>query len=145
MTLVGTPFQRTAWAALREIPYGDAVLFDDGRLEEGVLEGHGPGVFHLTTAQPPPETGDLLASLVEGGVRSLLIDGGCSLVSSFLEAGWVDQAVAYVESSGSSSVRQTVADANQFAGLVTGFTLRDVTRVGGAVRVSSRCKAGRSD
>ncbi len=116
----------------------DAVLFDDGRLEEGVLDGHGRDVFYLTTAQPPLETGDLLASLVDGGVRSLLLDGGCSLVSSFLEAGSVDQAVAYVENSGSSSVGQTVAGAHRFVGLLTGFVLRDVTRVGETVRVSSR-------
>jgi diaminohydroxyphosphoribosylaminopyrimidine deaminase/5-amino-6-(5-phosphoribosylamino)uracil reductase len=121
----------------------DAVLFDDGRLEEGILDGHGRGIFHLATAQPPLETGDLLTSFVDGGVRSLLIDGGCSLVRSFLEAGWVDQAVAYVESSGSSSVRQTVADAHCFAGLVAGFALRDVTRVGDTVRVSSRAWPGR--
>ena len=80
----------------------------------------------------------LLASLVDGNVRSLLIDGGCSLVSSFLEAGSVDQAVAYVENSGSSGVRQTVAGAHRFVGLLTGFVLRDVTRVGETVRVSSR-------
>lgn len=116
----------------------DAVLFDDGRLEEGILDGHGRGVFHLTTAEPPLETGNLLASLVDGGVRSLLIDGGCPLVSSFLEVGWIDQVVAYMESSGSSSFRQRRADAHRFAGLVTSFVLWDVTRVGGAVRVISR-------
>jgi len=84
------------------------------------------------------ETGDLLASLVDGGVRSLLIDGGCSLVSSFLEAGSVDQAVAYVENSGSFSGKQIVVGAHRFGGLLTGFALRDVTRVGETVRVSSR-------
>ena len=38
----------------------------------------------------------------------------------------------------SSSVRQTVAGAHRFVGLLTGFALRDVTRVGETVRVSSR-------
>jgi diaminohydroxyphosphoribosylaminopyrimidine deaminase / 5-amino-6-(5-phosphoribosylamino)uracil reductase len=115
----------------------DAVLLDDGRFEEGRPGGHGREVFHLTTDYPPQETSDLLAALVDGGVRSLLLDHECALASSFLEAGWVDQTVAYIESGGPASVRNTIADATCFAGLVTGFALRDVTRVGRAVRVSS--------
>jgi methylated-DNA-[protein]-cysteine S-methyltransferase len=34
MTLVGTPFQRTVWAALREIPYGETVSY--GQLAERI-------------------------------------------------------------------------------------------------------------
>ncbi|HEX5346767.1 MAG TPA: dihydrofolate reductase family protein [Pseudonocardiaceae bacterium] len=49
------------------------------------------------------EAGDLLASLVAGGVRSLLVDGGSSLAGSFLESGLVDQAITYLESGGPSS------------------------------------------
>lgn len=118
----------------------DAVLLDDGRLEEGTLDGHGGGAFTLSTVGPTQDTSELLASLVEGGVRSLLLDGepDCSPVSSFLKAGWVDQVVAYVESGGSSSAREVMAETNRFAGLITGFALRDVTRVGRVVRVSSR-------
>ncbi|MGH4014076.1 MAG: bifunctional diaminohydroxyphosphoribosylaminopyrimidine deaminase/5-amino-6-(5-phosphoribosylamino)uracil reductase RibD [Pseudonocardiaceae bacterium] len=119
----------------------DAVLSDDGRLEEGVLDGHGRDVFDLAATQSSLETSELLASLVAGGVRSLLIDGDCSLVSPFLEAGWVDQAVAYIETGGPSSAGQTRAGVNLSAGLVPGFALRDVTRVGRAVRVSSCCGA----
>ncbi|MGH3836354.1 MAG: bifunctional diaminohydroxyphosphoribosylaminopyrimidine deaminase/5-amino-6-(5-phosphoribosylamino)uracil reductase RibD [Pseudonocardiaceae bacterium] len=115
----------------------DVVLFDDGRCEEGVRDGHGQGVFDLATMQPSLETGDLLASLVAGGVRSLLVHGNCSLASTLLEVSSVDQAVAYVETGGSSSVGQTVTDAHRVAGLVPGFALRDVTRVGAVVRVSS--------
>lgn len=37
-------------------------------------------------------------TLVDGGVRSLLVDGTCSLARSFLEVDLVDQAVAYIES-----------------------------------------------
>jgi riboflavin biosynthesis pyrimidine reductase len=83
------------------------------------------------------ETGDLLASLVAGGVRSLLVHGDCSLTSTLLEVSAVDQAVAYVETGGSSSAGQAVTDAHRVAGLVPGFALRDVTRVGAVVRVSS--------
>ena len=50
-------------------PVHDAVLRDDDRLEEGAPGGHGRGVFALAT-DTPPEASDLLASLVDGGVRS---------------------------------------------------------------------------
>ncbi|MGH3514209.1 MAG: bifunctional diaminohydroxyphosphoribosylaminopyrimidine deaminase/5-amino-6-(5-phosphoribosylamino)uracil reductase RibD [Pseudonocardiaceae bacterium] len=114
----------------------DAVLLGDGQLEEGVLNGHGQDVFKLPT-DTPHEASDLLASLIEGGVRSLLVDGICSLTSSFLEVGLVDQAVAYVASSGPSNASQVTTDTKHFAGLLRGFVLRDMIRVGGTVRVSS--------
>jgi diaminohydroxyphosphoribosylaminopyrimidine deaminase/5-amino-6-(5-phosphoribosylamino)uracil reductase len=114
----------------------DAVLLPSSRLEEGAPGEHGRGVFDLTAAQTAQDTNGLLASLVDGGVRSLLVDGAHPMAKPLLEAGWVDQAVAYVESGGSSSSGQATS-ARQFAGLVSGFSLRDVTRAGGMVRVSS--------
>lgn len=119
----------------------DAVLLDNGQLEEGVPDGHGRDVFKLAT-DGPNNPSELLASLVDGGVRSLLVDGRCSLAGSLLEAGWVDQAVAYIESSGPSGVGLTPADAEHFAGLVTGFALRSVARVGRTIRVSSARRKG---
>jgi diaminohydroxyphosphoribosylaminopyrimidine deaminase/5-amino-6-(5-phosphoribosylamino)uracil reductase len=114
----------------------DAVLRDDDRLEEGASGGHGRDVFALAT-DTAQEASDLLASLVDGGVRSLLVDGGSSLAGSFLETGLVDQAVTYIESGGPSSAGQTAADARHFAGLLRGFALREVTRVRQTVRVHS--------
>ncbi len=113
----------------------DAVLRDDDRLEEGALGGHGRDVFTLAT-DTAQEASDLLASLVAGGVRSLLVDGGSSLAGSFLKTGLVDQAVTYIEGGGSSA-SQTAADTRHFAGLLRGFALREVTRVSQAVRVIS--------
>lgn len=52
----------------------------------------------------------------DGGVRTLLVDGRCSFAGSFLEAGWVDQAVAYIESNGPSGTGLTSADTEHFAG-----------------------------
>lgn len=114
----------------------DAVLLASGRIEEGVPGGHGREVFKLVL-ESPEEASELLASLANGGVRSLLVDGASPLADLLLDAGWVDQAVAYVESNGPTSIGQASADARCFAGLVTGLALRDVTRVGQAVRVSS--------
>ncbi len=114
----------------------DAVLLASGRIEEGVLSGHGRDFFKIVS-ESPEESSELLALLANGGVRSLLVDGASPLADSLLEAGWVDQAVAYIESNGPTSIGQASADARHFAGLVTGLALQDVTRVGQSVRVSS--------
>lgn len=114
----------------------DAVLLNNGRLEEGAPNRHGRDVFNPPTI-PPHDVTALLASVVDGGVRSLLVDGACPLARSFLEAGSVDRAVAYIESEGPSHSGQTTADAQRFAGLIRGFALCEVTRVGRVVRVSS--------
>lgn len=45
----------------------DAVLFDDGRLEEGTLAGHGDGAFSLPTVCPTQDMSELLSSLIDGG------------------------------------------------------------------------------
>lgn len=114
----------------------DAVLLGNGQLEEAVPNGHGQNVFSLPTGTPH-QVSDLLASLVRGGVRSLLVDGACSLTSSFLDADVVDQVVAYVETSGPSNAGLAATDTQRFAGLVQDFALRTVTRVSRVVRVSS--------
>lgn len=119
----------------------DAVLLDTGQLEEGVSGGHGQDVFKLRT-ESPKEVSELLASLTEGGVRSLLVDCASPLSSSLLAVGSVDQAVAYIESGGSSSAGQMTADTKLLAGLVRGFVLRDVTRVGRVVRVNTVRRSG---
>lgn len=119
----------------------DAVLLSDGQLEEGAPGGHGQDVFRLIT-ESPKAASELLTLLADGGVRSLFVDGASPLASSLLEAGWVDQAVAYIENSGPTGTGQASADARRFAGLVTDFALRDVTRVGRMVRVSSVCLMG---
>jgi diaminohydroxyphosphoribosylaminopyrimidine deaminase/5-amino-6-(5-phosphoribosylamino)uracil reductase len=114
----------------------DAVLLSNRRLEESMPNQHGREVFAIPT-NTPQEMNDLLVSLVDGGVRSLLVDGGCSLANSFLDIGVVDHAVAYLESGGPSNTGPATTDAQRFAGLIAGFVLHDVARVGRAVRVSS--------
>lgn len=114
----------------------DAVLLDNGQLEETILNGHGRDVFNLPT-DTPREARDLLAAPVDGGVRSLLVDGTCSLARPFLEVDLVDQAVAYIDSGGPSNARLATVDDKHFVGLLRGFAFRDITRVGHAVRVSS--------
>jgi riboflavin biosynthesis pyrimidine reductase len=114
----------------------DAVLLSNGHLEEAVFNGHGQDVFSLPT-NTPPEVSDLLASLVSGGVRSLLVDGISPLTSSFLESDLIDQTVAYVDSNGPSNLRQTSNNIQRFTGLISNFALRNVTRVGPMIRAHS--------
>ncbi len=111
----------------------DAVLSEDGQLVEGCPGGHKPEVFSFARVNPRQEPEGLLGALLAGGVRSLLLDGGLTLTSPFLASGLVDQAVAYIATGGSSS---TVPPATA-AGLMADFVLRDVTRLGGVVRVRS--------
>lgn len=61
----------------------DAVLLDNGQLGEGVPDGHGRDVFQLAT-NGPEKPSELLESLVDGGVRSLLVDGSSPIAGSFL-------------------------------------------------------------
>lgn len=112
----------------------DAVLLNNGRLEEGQPNRHGPDVFALPT-DTSDEANDLLRSLAEGGVRSLLVDGACSAANSFLEIDVVDQEVVYIESGGPSSIGYTTTKGKRFSTLMPGFSLHNVSLVGGAVRV----------
>lgn len=112
----------------------DVVLTDDGEIFEGCPGGHKPEAFSLALVHPRQETAQFLVRLLAGGVRSLLLDCSLPLASPFLAGGWVDQAIAYIATDGSSSaVPQATA-----AGLIANFTLRDVTRLGDIVRVRSR-------
>lgn len=112
----------------------DAVLTDDGEIFEGFPSGHKPEVFSLAMVHPSQEASQLLVALLRGGGRSLLLDGSLSLASPFLAAGWVDQAIAYIAASGSSSAVPTATG----AGLIANFVLHDVTRLGDIVRVRSK-------
>jgi diaminohydroxyphosphoribosylaminopyrimidine deaminase/5-amino-6-(5-phosphoribosylamino)uracil reductase len=56
-----------------------------------ILDDSGP-VLALATHDPH----EVLAALHERGIRSLLVEGGPTVASAFLEAGVVDQVVAYV-------------------------------------------------
>lgn len=112
----------------------DVVLNDDGEIFEGFPGAHKPEVFSLALSHPRQETGQFLVRLLSGGARSLLLECSLPLASPFLAGGWVDQAIAYIAPDrSSSSVPQATA-----AGLISGFALCEVTRLGDLVRVRSR-------
>lgn len=129
----GPPFREASVDAHSLRMVHDVVLSDDGELSEGSPGGHRPEVFSLARVHPTQEPRELLVSLLAGGARSLLLDGSLSLASPFLTAGWVDQAVAYIATSGAASA---VPPATA-AGLVGDFVLQDLTRLGNVVRIRS--------
>ncbi|WP_051510105.1 bifunctional diaminohydroxyphosphoribosylaminopyrimidine deaminase/5-amino-6-(5-phosphoribosylamino)uracil reductase RibD [Intrasporangium oryzae] len=105
---------------LREVPV-------DARVHEGPGE-----VLHLTTRDPRVA----LVCLWERGVRDLWLEGGPTLAAAFLEAGLVDEVVAYVAPALLGAGRTAVAD----LGISTitdirRLVLQDVTVIGTDVRI----------
>lgn len=65
---------------LRDVPEGAAVRGTDGRFR------------HLPTRDPA----EALAMLFEEGVRHVMVEGGSSILSTFLAAGLVDELIVYL-------------------------------------------------
>jgi diaminohydroxyphosphoribosylaminopyrimidine deaminase / 5-amino-6-(5-phosphoribosylamino)uracil reductase len=74
----------------------DAVLTSDMRMEEGVLEGHGPGMVSLGDVRVDEAPEVLLASMHQAGVRSVLLNHGGQQAAPFLEHDLVDQVLVYL-------------------------------------------------
>ena len=66
----------------------DAVLTARGRLEEGIPGGHGAETFRLPPVPLPAGLPAALAALYEGGVRTLLLEGGRAPAAPFLAPSW---------------------------------------------------------
>ncbi|MEU9891169.1 bifunctional diaminohydroxyphosphoribosylaminopyrimidine deaminase/5-amino-6-(5-phosphoribosylamino)uracil reductase RibD [Sphaerisporangium sp. NPDC051011] len=82
----------------------DAVLFPDGRFEEGIRGGHGTDTFALPPHAVDLGSADLLKSLYAGGVRSLLLAGRSNpLMERLAAAGLIDEIFAYLPDNGPSS------------------------------------------
>ncbi len=80
----------------------DAVLRADGSVTEAVPGSHGAGILDVQDAPADAAASAILASLYEGGVRRLLLDGGLEVAAPFLAAGLVDKVIAYVADGGAS-------------------------------------------
>jgi diaminohydroxyphosphoribosylaminopyrimidine deaminase/5-amino-6-(5-phosphoribosylamino)uracil reductase len=84
----------------------DAVLYEDGKLEEGIAGSHGTGVLQLPSPPLPDQAALALRLLYDGGVRTLLLSGGPELAERFLATGLVDELVVYVETTSPAAARQ---------------------------------------
>lgn len=106
----------------------DAVLYADGHVEEGTPNSHGQGILNLTGK--PYRVGPLavLAALHAGGVRSVLLNGGRRCGERFVQAGLVDQIVAYLAVDGSSTRPRSGEHDVSWSLLPPGFTIVNVAR-----------------
>jgi len=95
----------------------DAVLYRDGRLEEGVPKSHGRGVVELPSELANVAPTDALKALYAGGVRTLLLVESKELAQDYAAAGLLDRALIYLPGSGESLLPT--------AGLSPGVVLAD--------------------
>jgi diaminohydroxyphosphoribosylaminopyrimidine deaminase/5-amino-6-(5-phosphoribosylamino)uracil reductase len=68
----------------------DAVLHEDGRVEESIPFVHGHGILHLPSVVAAGDPAGSLETLYLGGVRSVLLVGAADFVASYAGAGLVD-------------------------------------------------------
>lgn len=73
----------------------DAVVLEDGRVEEGFKDSHGVGVLDLPGSLLQLAPADALKRLYTGGVRSVLVAGGVHLAAEYLDAGLVERVTVY--------------------------------------------------
>ncbi|HET9969794.1 MAG TPA: bifunctional diaminohydroxyphosphoribosylaminopyrimidine deaminase/5-amino-6-(5-phosphoribosylamino)uracil reductase RibD [Streptosporangiaceae bacterium] len=112
----------------------DAVLGPDGTVREAIRGSHGKGI--LTLQDPPPGDGAAAAAtLYDGGVRRLLLEGGLPLAVPFLDAGLVDHVVAFLPYGNASS---RPAAEPPWPLLPPGFVITGTTRTEAFVRVEGQ-------
>jgi diaminohydroxyphosphoribosylaminopyrimidine deaminase/5-amino-6-(5-phosphoribosylamino)uracil reductase len=106
----------------------DVVLFGDGRVAEGVPDGHGTDVFTVPAGPLPADPHDALRALAAAGARTVLLAGDRKLADPFLSRGLVDDIVLHVRSAPSAPATPDVALPS--FDLPAGFSVTDVARVG---------------
>lgn len=126
------------WQRLRHM--ADAVLAEGGYVEESVMRSHGPNILHLGPQSSSAKPHAVLRSLYDGGVRTLLLNGGRTLAAPFFNEGLVDELLNYQASDRPSAAPPSGNALNELT-LQAGFVLTDVTKLDEAyVRVTMRCE-----
>ncbi|MFJ8815176.1 bifunctional diaminohydroxyphosphoribosylaminopyrimidine deaminase/5-amino-6-(5-phosphoribosylamino)uracil reductase RibD [Amycolatopsis thermoflava] len=112
----------------------DAVLTPELKIEEGVPNGHGPGMVSLDDVHGDQAPETLLAELHQAGARTVLLNHGRRQAAPFLDHDLVDQVVVYLATHppGEGPI-YTTADAL----LASRFSLRDVVKVDGFVAIKA--------
>jgi diaminohydroxyphosphoribosylaminopyrimidine deaminase/5-amino-6-(5-phosphoribosylamino)uracil reductase len=113
----------------------DAVLRAGGFVTEAMPGGHGAGILDVKDVPADSAASVMLASLYEGGVRRLLLDGGLEVAAPFLAAGLVDRVLAYM-ADGRASRRPGVAF--PWLLLPPGFAITGAFRVREFVRIEGK-------
>ncbi|GAT68851.1 riboflavin biosynthesis protein RibD [Planomonospora sphaerica] len=110
----------------------DAVLHDDGRIEEGAPGSHGPGMVTVPSGPLDLNHVGTLSELYAGGVRSLLVDGSPQLAPLLLAGDFIGEIIAYLHDPGPSSALPGTGDELL---LPAGFRILEVNRSSGYVQV----------
>jgi diaminohydroxyphosphoribosylaminopyrimidine deaminase/5-amino-6-(5-phosphoribosylamino)uracil reductase len=110
----------------------DAVLGEGGSVTEAMPGSHGAGILDVQDAPGDSTAHAVLASLYEGGVRRLLLDGGLEVAAPFLAAGLVDRVLAYMATDSASRKPEMVLP---WPVLPPGFVIQEAWRVAGFVRI----------
>ncbi|MGW4826317.1 bifunctional diaminohydroxyphosphoribosylaminopyrimidine deaminase/5-amino-6-(5-phosphoribosylamino)uracil reductase RibD [Amycolatopsis japonica] len=110
----------------------DAIVFSEGRAEEGVPGAHLSEVFALPTAYRGQGPGLYLRELYEGGVRSLLLLGRSELTRTFCEAGLIDEIIRLIGDRPGAAEMTFTSWADTYA---AGFLARSVEKGSAGVRV----------
>lgn len=92
--VVALPPDAAEARALR--PSADAVLSPGGIVREAIAGRHGTGILTLKVQPPDSSAAEVAASLFDGGVRYLLLEGGPDLAAPFLASGLVDRVLAHM-------------------------------------------------
>ncbi|MGH3796679.1 MAG: bifunctional diaminohydroxyphosphoribosylaminopyrimidine deaminase/5-amino-6-(5-phosphoribosylamino)uracil reductase RibD [Pseudonocardiaceae bacterium] len=114
----------------------DAVLYADDHVEEGAPNSHGQGMLDLTRTPPRAGPPAVLAALHAGGVRSILINGDRRCGERFVQAGLVDQIVAYLAVEGSSTRPRSGGYDVSWSLLPPGFAIADIARLDTHVKIT---------
>jgi diaminohydroxyphosphoribosylaminopyrimidine deaminase/5-amino-6-(5-phosphoribosylamino)uracil reductase len=118
----------------------DAVLREDGSVEEAIPGSHGKGILRLKDSPPGTDARLAATSLYEGGVRQLVLAGGLEVAAPFLAAGLVDRVLAYLPH-GKASRRPGTA--NPWPLLPPGFAITSARRVGEYVQIEGQPEKAR--
>jgi diaminohydroxyphosphoribosylaminopyrimidine deaminase / 5-amino-6-(5-phosphoribosylamino)uracil reductase len=118
----------------------DAVLREDGSVEEAIPGAHGKDILKLEDSPPGTDARLTAASLYEGGVRQLVLAGGLAVAAPFLAAGLVDQVLAYLPH-GKASRRPGMA--NPWPLLPPGFAIRSARKLGEYVQIEGQPEKAR--
>jgi diaminohydroxyphosphoribosylaminopyrimidine deaminase/5-amino-6-(5-phosphoribosylamino)uracil reductase len=113
----------------------DAVLREDGSVEEAIPGSHGKDILRLEDAPSDADAQLVAASLYEGGVRQLMLAGGLEVAAPFLAAGLVDRVLAYLPR-GKASRRPGMV--KPWPLLPPGFTITSAKRVGEYVQIEGQ-------
>jgi diaminohydroxyphosphoribosylaminopyrimidine deaminase/5-amino-6-(5-phosphoribosylamino)uracil reductase len=113
----------------------DAVLSSGGVVREAVPGRHGTGILALQGQPLGSSATEVAASLFDGGVRCLLLDGGPDVAAPFLSSGMVDRVLAYMAP---PSASRRPPGGLAWPLLPRGFLITDTFRTETFVRVEGR-------